>query len=217
MKKRLLISSVLMSAVLACALGTGTYAWYQATDAGKTIAAAAKSGNIGTYTKEYSAGGGFTITPVIGSVANDIALTDTEGKTYYYVGSALKEDTAQDLKKSASTSVGFTISFDGDLTDAQVNAAWIALGVTEITLTVEGSDRIKVADDQTTAEKTGEVVSFVFDVSAISFTSKGYTSASETVFYGVSNKIVDGNSVVEDENNEVGTISVSAADTTDVE
>ena len=30
MKKRLLISSVLMSAVLACALGTGTYAWYRA-------------------------------------------------------------------------------------------------------------------------------------------------------------------------------------------
>lgn len=63
MKKRLLISSVLMSAVLACALGTGTYAWYSATSnasasvgtnttgdlsaAGSTIAAGSYTINLG--------------------------------------------------------------------------------------------------------------------------------------------------------------------------
>lgn len=46
MKKRLLISSVLMSAVLACALGTGTYAWYQAGGGATVKAGTAVSGSI---------------------------------------------------------------------------------------------------------------------------------------------------------------------------
>ena len=55
MKKRLLISSVLMSAVLACALGTGTYAWYSATTTGG-LNAATSSATVTTTSQGHTVG-----------------------------------------------------------------------------------------------------------------------------------------------------------------
>ena len=52
MKKRLLITSTLMAAVLACALGTGTYAWYEATKGSTTLATA---GTASVQTQDASA------------------------------------------------------------------------------------------------------------------------------------------------------------------
>lgn len=55
MKKRLLISSVLMSAVLACALGTGTYAWYTAASGGYGVGTNSV-GTISTTEQEVTLG-----------------------------------------------------------------------------------------------------------------------------------------------------------------
>ena len=208
MKKRLLISSVLMSAVLACALGTGTYAWYTASGGSESYTPAT-SGQIGTYTGDYSTEG-FVIAATIGAMADDIVLTDNNGLTWYYVGDTLKQDTTENLKTTASTNVGVTITYSGEgLTDAEVKAAWEVLDIDSITLTVSKTERIKIADDAATAAKTGEDVSFNLNVSDISFSSGVYTNANVgTVHYGVS-----GLTEEEVENNSVGTISVTVAET----
>ncbi len=77
MKKRLLISSVLMSAVLACALGTGTYAWYSAVGSlDGTAADVTMNGDVSVTGPTGSASSlGYTVTATVTEHAN------TEGKT----------------------------------------------------------------------------------------------------------------------------------------
>lgn len=76
MKKRLLISSVLMSAVLACALGTGTYAWYEATTAGGAVSANTASATVATG--DYAANVGSLAVNFTIVASQDVALTDPD-------------------------------------------------------------------------------------------------------------------------------------------
>ena len=109
MKKRLLISSVLMSAVLACALGTGTYAWYKAEAGEKTIAQATAS--VSTTENEYTAGGVTLTLSVTNSGTPD--LVNEDGKTYYLSGSNLVDDTAGNVKYGTLT-LGVTCNDSAD-------------------------------------------------------------------------------------------------------
>lgn len=78
MKKRLLITSALMTAVLGASLATGTYAWYSAT-ASLSIDATQK-GSVGTATsgsfEDVSLSAAWTVT------TPTIALTDNKGDSY---------------------------------------------------------------------------------------------------------------------------------------
>lgn len=109
MKKRLLISSVLMSAVLACALGTGTYAWYyvgSASAQGATDSVA----NLSTAANGYSAGG-ITFTPDL-AVTGSPKLTNNSGQVWYFLGEGTSnkaQDTSAQLsEKFGSGSVSIT-------------------------------------------------------------------------------------------------------------
>ena len=84
MKKRLLISSVLMSAVLACALGTGTYAWYQ-TNVSGTLGATSSQGEVSTSSQTHSFGGDASVQIKFDAGANNskVELTDENGATQY--------------------------------------------------------------------------------------------------------------------------------------
>lgn len=62
MKKRLLISSVLMSAVLACALGTGTYAWYKADSSTNITAGTTAKGDISVSGPAAVSSGAYGVT-----------------------------------------------------------------------------------------------------------------------------------------------------------
>lgn len=72
--------------------------------------------------------GAFTITPVLGTISNTIALTDTSGNTFVYnTGDTENELPANHANKSATIAFTFTISYDNTLTSAdEVNAAWDA-------------------------------------------------------------------------------------------
>lgn len=103
MKKRLLITSTLMAAVLACALGTGTYAWYSVT-AGGSLNATADGTVEASINGTYDAGevsldmsfGAFTA----------VALSDGEGDSYVWVnGTPVLANNNDALTKSASNTL----------------------------------------------------------------------------------------------------------------
>ena len=86
MKKRLLISSALMTAVLACALGTGTYAWYSATN--QATVSAAKGANIATTKPNINVGAvtlGATIAEVTPGSKLHLATIESGAYKHYYL------------------------------------------------------------------------------------------------------------------------------------
>lgn len=207
MKKRLLISSVLMSAVLACALGTGTYAWYSATGEKTVSYSAATPGQIGTVENKY-VNGSFAVAAVLGSPSKTVALTDTSGKTHYYVGETLLEDkTVTEAEKYGTISVGITITYDGELTEAtDIKAAWEEYAVTSIKVTVEKTGEVKIGSSAELAYKAGEAsVVKTFDVADITFTDGVHTSLTQDVYYAVAGANVTSQSA------NVGTIKATPA------
>lgn len=206
MKKRLLITSALMTAVLGASLATGTYAWYQAA-AGQATYTPATSGNIGTVANGYTTGS-FTVSASISEPSTKVALTDTNGDTYYYLqdGTTKVLDESGSLVKSASVSVNISITYTADgLTDAEIAAAWAALNIDEISVSVTSTGKVKLGTTAEKAEKAGETVTLSFDVADVDFTSKVYTGVAQTVYYGVKAN----ESAVEQPTDEAGTITVT--------
>jgi hypothetical protein len=95
MKKRLLISSVLMSAVLACALGTGTYAWYEAT-LKSSVSATQSTAEISTSSQTHDVGGAGQIRLTFTGGNASIELTNGSGQTKY------RDQKGNDYVKSVS-------------------------------------------------------------------------------------------------------------------
>lgn len=119
MKKRLLISSVLMSAVLACALGTGTYAWYEATTKGEA-SVTSSSADISTKANNYSVDGVTFALTLTNSGAPD--LVDSNGDTYFWTTEA-HDISSPKLEVENNTKYGtLTLSVLADTTDTNVLA-----------------------------------------------------------------------------------------------
>ena len=151
MKKRLLISSVLMSAVLACALGTGTYAWYAASGgAGAsvnstgtttgTLETASAAGTIGAY--ELS----ITVTP-----SGSIQLSNDDGVSYVMVGTQAVQAATQNVTGTYTVDVKWADEVDG-YTGADYNdeAKKELKGDYTFTITAEGC--AKLLDDEGATE-----------------------------------------------------------------
>ena len=124
MKKRLLISSVLMSAVLACALGTGTYAWYSATGNAANISAGATiKGDVSLTAPELTASDhGFSIAASMEEVADtkekDLLLAAYESSAwvskYNVTGGTRTYTPKSDETYYRVYKVSVTGSYDGD-------------------------------------------------------------------------------------------------------
>ncbi|MBE6143557.1 MAG: hypothetical protein E7177_06205 [Erysipelotrichaceae bacterium] len=97
MKKRLLISSVLMSAVLACALGTGTYAWYSASAGGATVQATGADGKVSVADPNV------TTSSMGYSIVTTLEEVDTVGKTLVLSHYGKLNGTGEDRWYSAYT------------------------------------------------------------------------------------------------------------------
>ena len=171
MKKRLLISSVLMSAVLACALGTGTYAWYKAEAGEKTIAQA--TADISTSVNEYSAGGVTLTLSVSNSGTPD--LVNEAGETKYFSGVNLVDDTEDNVKYGTLT-LGVTCTASAD------DKAAVA-GTYNLVLTDDAGDGKILFSTGTTPYSNGEdnlaiTVTIAQDGSTV-------TLSQTTVYYSV--------------------------------
>ncbi len=156
MKKRLFITSALMTAVMAASLATGTYAWY-VTGAGTGVSLVEATSKVNTAANSYSAGA-VTFNANISSTGAP-KLTDNKGKTYYYLGSVgtnnKAEDTGAQLTDKYATG---TVSITGVLTNGAGASATYKEVMTSLIgkkykITVTSSDaNVKFFDSVPTAE-----------------------------------------------------------------
>lgn len=117
MKKRLLITSALMTAVLGASLATGTYAWYNASALG-AVSVTTYNGSVNSSTNTFKTGAVTVTLEVTGITAVD--LVDNTGATHYYKN----EDTGTRYDAVAAAPVGnFTITASSENTTADLIAA----------------------------------------------------------------------------------------------
>lgn len=142
MKKRLLISSVLMSAVLACALGTGTYAWYAATE-GSFVKGTLDSATISAVDNAYRIGN-ITINVDLTDPSGSVKLSDTDGYSYVLVGGAKTRDTTV-AQNDASMYGTTTVSVSAETTRGAATADELKAIAGTYTITITATDQAKIS------------------------------------------------------------------------
>ena len=197
MKKRMFLSTILMTLVLLLAVTTATFAWYQA-QAGNVGYGSAPEQSVTTAANGYNAGG-FQVNVAFGELgANAPVLTDASGKTYYYAGD---KDGAEILDSSAapkSNTVAFTVTvtYTGDITDDDALAdLWTQLGENVKVTFTDGSTGAHItaggglkfwkdATHQTEWAEGAANVVYTFANAPIEFTDGSATIGSGTLYYG---------------------------------
>lgn len=204
MKKRLLISSVLMSAVLACALGTGTYAWYQVSN-DSPASATPVSGSVGTIAPSVTIDAlTFTISLSGSDVTNNsgtytlasVDLTDSSGGSNYYVNdSTIPSYTASKKSGQFNVSIGLSLTEADDLANYEGT----------YTFKVEGLGYARVNDTQAEVY-TDEDVTFTVEIDA----EGEVTNPGKTVYYSVAPKTTTGSETEADHEDDAIKVSLVA-------
>lgn len=150
MKKRMLLSTVLMTLVLLLAATTATFAWYQSTAGSFGLTSQAETGNLSVQNNSVSLGN-VTVTvtwQAENTLPKNVNYTDVNGKSYYYAGqvdAAHKLEVADPVKTGEAT---FTLSLVGDVAELQAVS-----GTYVITFTASGE--VKIANTADAAVKVG--------------------------------------------------------------
>lgn len=127
MKKRLLITSALMTAVLGASLATGTYAWYAVSTNRAQMTSVVGSVGSKVDVDSIAAAG------LVGtfSTLDQVDLSDYTGKSYYLSGTKAFLDSEADIENKGT----FTIDWADDTTAEQMAAS---AGTYTITITAGG-------------------------------------------------------------------------------
>lgn len=141
MKKRLLITSALMTAVLGASLATGTYAWYAATAGGVDYSQA--DNEVVTALQNYSASD-ISLSGAWGELEEDVALSDAAGVSKHISGGNLVTDAGANVFGVTT----FTVTSASNVNDlAAVSGAY------KVTVTAYGQVRL-LKDDGTAGAVT---------------------------------------------------------------
>ena len=170
MKKRLLITSELMTAVLGASLATGTYAWYQA--ASGSVGAATNSGTIQTSASDHSING--VELGVSYSSIPTLALTDTDGNAWVYDAGETK--VTYNGSNAKYTAVTITVGNEDE------NYSAIA-GTYTVTVSATGAARVALEVGDVYDEEDNDKVEFtvVINQYGIGTTALSQGNASDTV------------------------------------
>ena len=185
MKKRLLISSALMTAVLACALGTGTYAWYEASRAGDTLSKATGVGSAQISTSSQSLSVGATDTKVTlsftaASVNATLELTNDAGVTYYV------DTNGNQHEKTTGNKVGsFTISAGWDGGSAPSADVVDALEGKSVTFTLGATGTIRLLGSNDAADKLEQGETLTVTVKIVDGVPTIENESERVVYFGV--------------------------------
>lgn len=136
MKKRMFLSTILMTLVLLVALTTATFAWYQASAGDYALTENAATGKLNVADNSLAAGK-VTVTVTWGEKSSNVNYTDTNGDSYYYNGLV---DEAHKVKVASPVATGtaaFTLSLVGNDLDKKA-----AAGTYTITFTADGEVKI---------------------------------------------------------------------------
>ena len=185
-KKLLLVGVAAMGLAAVGVGGVSSLAWYQVT-AGSVNYSAATKEDITTVANSYSLGD-FDVVCTITGFSGEVDLTDDTGHTYYYLpDGTTKVDAGMAANPTTSGTIGFTITYKGTgLSDVEIAALWASDGVDSITITVEGTNKVKVGTSSSGAygASAANSINWAVDVSAATFSSKVYTYAGTTVYAG---------------------------------
>lgn len=217
MKKRLIITSALMTCLLGASLATGTYAWYQAT-ASASVTSVATNAGVGTASSELS-DVTYKISVTYTGTLTSVSLTDPEGGTWAISGGYLRPATATTKYSSTSTnSDDYTVSImdnntgaeltDGDLASAKAN---LKASNKTYNVTATGSANVRMtltdpATDFAAAFKDGEnkLINNKVVIGTLSFATGEPVLTLNAAYYSVSgndtNEVpTNGDAVTEDQ------------------
>ena len=191
MKKRMFLSTILMTLVLLLAVTTATFAWYQASGAQATPSyqsAAAISTGANTFGE-----GSFDVKISVNAAATNLAFTDENGLTAYYLadGTTLVENVAIPVEQVAQAdgTVTITITYTGALEDdADILAAWTQLSKSKIAFDLVASNDVKLAKTGNAYEATANNTLQYTNVSlgTVAFTDGVYTlTVAESFVYAI--------------------------------
>lgn len=169
MKKRLLITSALMTAVLGASLATGTYAWYSASAAGTLNASANESISASVHGTYAAVTVGLDMEfGTLGSVA----LTDSSGDSYVLVNGtkveAAENDSANEVFAKYAKGT-LTWGWNEDTTDAEKAAFAGKTYTVTVAATGETASRVRLHDSsEDNMYSATETISVEFSVGATS-------------------------------------------------
>ena len=165
MKKRLFITTALMTAVLGCSLATGTYAWYTASG-GSAAQYATASSNL-TAKNTYEKFGDLVFKFTFNVPVETLDLTDNKGDTYVITSGTNTQQVTTTKGKSSKCTV--TIGYNNDVFDTNPKLAPYAATYT-VTLAPSSYVRI-VTDAANTSDGTavykataGQALQFTFTI-----------------------------------------------------
>lgn len=128
MKKRMFLSTILMTLVLLVAVTTATFAWYTASSSVAAKQTQDQMNSITAASNEYGVSGNVTFALQFGGTDynstptesyNSKVLSNRFGKTYYYVGSVKTEDTSSTIASKVGTG---TVTITTAATQQQLQA-----------------------------------------------------------------------------------------------
>ncbi len=203
MKKRLLITSALMTAVLGASLATGTYAWYQVSN-NSTPTATAVSGSVGTLAPSVTidaltftislSGTDVTENEGVYTLAS-VDLTNASGATKYYVNDdTIPTYVATKKYGSFTVSVALSLSNPEDLANYEGTYTFV----------VDGGGYVRVNDTADTY--ADEEVTFTVEIDS----EGNVTNEGKTVYYTVAPKSETAAETEEDHEEDKVTISLQA-------
>ena len=150
MKKRMFLSTFLMTLVLLLAVTTATFAWYTASVAGEAAGPEAIRQDIGTADNTYNSGD-LTFTVTFGTEdLSGIIPTDSVGDVYYipYEGASYDEwikDTNASSSEERCKVVKVTLTVSGGTGDVTLDALLEAISKETYTVTVTPGENVKVS------------------------------------------------------------------------
>ena len=207
MKKRMFLSTILMTLVLLLAVTTATFAWYTVGAAADAQGVEDTDTSITTAANNYSAGG-VTFTAVLGTPSKSaVQLSDDNGQTFYYLADGTTK--VEDKSSTLDSKYGLiTVSIEaalkaGTSPDVSLTDLLTSLAGKRVTVTISGTAGMKFKKaDSITAHNTelyravdngwkNETVSYYVDITAGNAATLASTFlAAQTFAYGFDGTVI---------------------------
>lgn len=166
MKKRMFLTTILMTLVLLVAVTTATFAWYSASQGDANLASTDEA-TVAAKTETVQLGA-LTFTVEFVGVDDEFAgvdLTDNQGKSYYWTGSEPVEYQAAKDHGTAQVKVTASVADGDDLAAALQNLKGSGKTVT-LVITAEGYVIVAETVANVYSNDTANAIEFAIELSA---------------------------------------------------
>lgn len=194
MKKRMFLTTILMTLVLLVAVTTATFAWYSASQGAAAQKVVDDKVEVNTADNSY-AQSGLKFTVVLSAPsATGLDLTNNKGETWYYVGTKLVQDKAQDLVPYGSFTVTVKVELVGGAGGATLAEVLAGQQFSHtIAISANNADvRLTTVESEKFTVKAGQDIADALSFTQADFDAEGNCVKTVTVYYSIQGKGVDG-------------------------